>query len=565
MSRIRKIIPGRQTSEQGSVLVVAIMVIVTMLIIAIPFLFRLSAQSRTTEKGYRSEAAFHLAEAGVEKTLWRINEPYSLPGATDPEAIQWTTDGTNQIGIINDLRTSDSRVVGDIRIVQGPPSATEPSMMTLQSTGSVPFIAAATVNRTVRVNLEKYYKSIFDLGFFVDDYFYIHNAFSLDSYDSAKGAYDAALGDGTRNSGGSTIFGTNSYTHASRPRNPGDASWLIDAGGQSSQIYGTIAAGGNAAADNDPLTPDTSVLKDVINVPKESVFADNTVPSRVTMNQKYDLNSVDVFDLPPKEYMGQQQNVASWFQGYTSTQPDAASYYQYRMDRVPYISEIDGSYFHASGYSVPAGGSTTLRPQDSGVYTSLLVGTESQGANLNIEGGNVTLYITEVADHASAVGRFLMGPGSNINIAPDASLTLILGNASFVVGKSYTINQTSGTPADCLILGTDQFVLPASVDPDRLPKKLSQLDDIPGLMYFEHGAGSDNGEIYGAIYVPRAHITTGQGQNHLSIYGACLAASMDFKVQVDFHYDEALGAFNIKTGGFPYWRVQSWQELLGAN
>ena len=28
------------------------------------------------------------------------------------------------------------------------------------------------------------------------------------------------------------------------------------------------------------------------------------------MNQHYDLNSVDVFDLPPKDYMGQQQNVA---------------------------------------------------------------------------------------------------------------------------------------------------------------------------------------------------------------------------------------------------------------
>ena len=84
-------------------------------------------------------------------------------------------------------------------------------------------------------------------------------------------------------------------------------------------------------------------------------------------------------------------------------------------------------------------------------------------------------------------------------------------------------------------------------------------------MYFEHAAGSDNGEIYAAIYVPRAHISTGQGQNHMSVYGSMTSASMDFKVQVDFHYDEALGDLNIINGGFKYWRVTSWQELLGQN
>jgi hypothetical protein len=84
-------------------------------------------------------------------------------------------------------------------------------------------------------------------------------------------------------------------------------------------------------------------------------------------------------------------------------------------------------------------------------------------------------------------------------------------------------------------------------------------------MYFEHGAGGDNGEIYAAIYVPRAHVATGLGQNHMSIFGSFLAASMDFKVQVEFHYDEALGALNILDGGWQYWRIMTWQELLGQN
>ncbi len=564
MNTQRKTAPGKSPHERGSVLVVAIIVIVAMLIISIPFLFRLSAQSRTTEKGYRSEAAFHLAEAGVEKTLWRINEPFTDPGNTDTEAIQWTTDGTNQLGTINDLKTPDNKVIGDIAIIQGPPSGTEPALMTLTSTGRVPFIADATVNRTVRVNLERFYESVFNLGFFVDDFFYIHNAFSLDSYNSGDGAYGATLADGTLNAEGSTIFGTNGYAGMTRANDPGEASWLIDAGGGSSEIYGTIAAGGDAAVDGDPTTPNAASLEDVVNVPSDDIFADDTQPGRSIMNQHYDLNSVDVFDLPPKDYMGQQQNVASWFTDYNSGDPQAADYYADRLLRAPYQAEVD-STFIKNDLTVAEGGTRTLTPTDSGVYSSVSLGTEKSGANLNIEGGNVTIYVTEFADVPDDVGSFLMGPNSNITVEDGASLTLILGDTSFVAGQGYTINQTSGTPADCIILGTDQFALPTTQDPDALPKKMDQLGEIPGLMYFEHAAGSDNGEIYAAIYVPRAHISTGQGQNHMSVFGSMTSASMDFKVQVDFHYDEALGALNIINGGFKYWRVTSWQELLGQN
>ena len=79
-------------------------------------------------------------------------------------------------------------------------------------------------------------------------------------------------------------------------------------------------------------------------------------------------------------------------------------------------------------------------------------------------------------------------------------------------------------------------------------------------MYFEH-AQSD-GNIYSAMYVPGAHITTGQGQNHMNFYGALISRSMDFKVQVDFHYDKALADLETHQGGFENWKIISWQEVV---
>jgi hypothetical protein len=86
---------------------------------------------------------------------------------------------------------------------------------------------------------------------------------------------------------------------------------------------------------------------------------------------------------------------------------------------------------------------------------------------------------------------------------------------------------------------------------------------IPGLVYFEH-AQSD-GNIFSAMYAPGAHITTGQGQNHMNFYGALLTRSMDFKVQVDFHYDKALADLKIFKGGYEYWKIINWADVIGGN
>ena len=37
---------------------------------------------------------------------------------------------------------------------------------------------------------------------------------------------------------------------------------------------------------------------------------------------------------------------------------------------------------------------------------------------------------------------------------------------------------------------------------------------------------------------------------------------MDFKNQVNFHYDKALADLKLITGGFENWKIISWQEVV---
>jgi hypothetical protein len=559
-----KIIRKRK-HERGTILTVAIIVVVAMLIMTIPFLVRLSGQWRTTEKSYRSQAAFQLAEAGIDKMMWYLDPTTNVP-ASDTEAMQYSTDGTNDIYNISGIKTSDNRVIGNTQMVLTPPYGTDPQRRNLDSTGMVTFIAGNTVNRKVRVTLQKAPGSVFEVGFFVDKYFYIRNSFLLDAYDSRNGAYG-----GTNSLLTDVYFGSNSYTPDTNPNSPGDATWTIRSGGGSSDIYGTVMAGGDAAEayNNGTATdpPDPSVLDEVISVPSEDIF--KGTEDRLVMKQEYDLPPVDVYNLPPKEILGSIPPVGDWFPGYNATNPELSEgYYAERLNRAPLQTEIGQNAMGQSADRGTFSGSGTLTPANSGVYTSFNIGGVKTPGTLNISGGDVVIYVTSYGDSQTAAS-FYMGNSSSINIAPDSSLTLILGNTSVTVEQGYNINAQGSPPQalNCVILGTNQFAIPPTADLNFLDRgnlKPSDVDAarISGLMYFEH-AQSD-GNIYSAMYVPGAHITTGQGQNHMNFYGACLAGSMDFKVQIDFHYDTALGDFKLIPGGFEYWTIVNWQELVGG-
>ncbi len=489
-SKRPKKISGREPHEKGMILAVATMIVVVMLILAVPFLVKLSAQYRTTEKGQKSVSAFNLAEAGVERALWEINRPWAVD-----DGIAWDESGQGTESIA-DLRAADGVVMGDVSILVTAPTGGTPDTRAIEGTGLIPFLGSATVNRTARVNLEKYFKSIWDFGFFADTDIYIRTNLLLDSYDSRNGPY------GVNNRGEHGHIGTNGFE---------ENAFDIDQG-NSSAVYGNIAAGvGSDAANLDNIInfPDNIDNSDVF-----TSYHDDVPPGeKKILTAPFEMPSVDLDDLPPRPMFNTTYDFDSWF-----TTPQDPS------EPVPSAEVASGM---VKGTYAPGKGTHTLTPAQSGIYTNFNL---SQ-SDVTVQ-GNVALYVTGLD---GATGSFSMGPGSSITIAPNSSLTLILGKTTWYQANNSSINNTTA-PTNLIILGTDQFT---------------------GTMDYKC-----NAQNKAAIYIPRAEFQV--SNSNIDIFGAVVCRRFNFPVNINLHYDEALADLTYVKGGIPYWKVTSWQEKVGG-
>ncbi len=479
--------------EKGIILAVATMIVLVMMIMMVPFLRKLSAQFRTTEKTYKSGSAFNLAEAGIERALWEINQPFAVEGG-----MIWTLtqQGTETL---DDLRAAGGPLAGDVNILVSPPTPSTPSTRTVESTGLVPFLGTRTVNRTVRVNLEQYYKSIWDFGFFADEGFYSGTRVRIDSYKSTLGPYG-----GTNKDGPQGHIGTNGTA---------DNSFQIARGGDlsssSSEIFGNIAAGfGTDTASGN--------LSEAISLPSETILKGGA--ERMVLTAPFDMPSVDLYSLPPRDMFQTTVDFTSWF------------------TQAPAVSDPLQSSYIASGYDKGAftigrtATSVTLTPANNGIYTSF---TLPKQKTVYVQ-GNVALYVTGLD---GATGSFSMNVGSTIEILPNSSLTLILGKTTFTA-QNNTFRNDTGVPANLTILGTDQFTADMAWD--------------------------NNAETIAAIYIPRAAFRPVQGMANIDVYGALVCRYMDLKSNINFHYDQALKDLNDVKGGIPYWKITAWQEKPGG-
>lgn len=514
--------------ERGSILVVGIIVTLVVTMMALPFLVKLSAQSSSSERGYRALSAFNLAEAGADRVLWEMNRPFFISGGGG--AITEDESGNMIFG-------PAAETVGDwTGHFQGTITenmAATPVTRTLTSTGVMPFTGNRTVDRTVQIVLERYYKSIWDFGFFVDQSFYIRQNFLVDSYDSREGPY------GGDNNGTYGYFGTNGTV---------SGSWTIDQG-SSSIIQGAIAAG----TDTDPDS-----LDQTLDIP------DGTQGDfqKMILSNQFEMPSVNLFDLPAKDMFGGQGDTTfeSWFtpeykDSYLAYDEVSSLYNYQQQDLAPASGDLTSGSLKTN-LTLSSGATRTLTSADSGVYTNVSLGNNSV---LNVT-EHVVLYVTGVEGVASE-GTFYMDSG-NIRIADGGSLTIILGKTSFWTENNWNINVDAdgsvGTPADCVILGTDQF-RPADGAVNTTEAKGKTPAD-PGVGYLNL---ENNGLMAAALYAPRAAMVDQQGQANLEVYGAAMTNTMDWKTNINFHYDEGLGDLMTLTGGVPYWKVVSWQERFG--
>ncbi|MGD2295185.1 MAG: hypothetical protein PVF22_05050 [Candidatus Aminicenantes bacterium] len=182
----------KNQKERGAALIIAILIALVMLLMAMPFLTKLSGEFRITEKTYRQLVALNLAEAGVERAIWELN--YGNINS-------WEGDDNLRILTISSFQASGGAEVGDIVIEVTNPGGDNPF---IQSRGRVHHTGLTHVDKTIRVMLEvNGGRSLFDCGIFGDEGVEMAGNAVTDSYDSREGEY----GDGNRGEEGHT--GTN--------------------------------------------------------------------------------------------------------------------------------------------------------------------------------------------------------------------------------------------------------------------------------------------------------------------------------------------------------------------
>jgi len=168
----------KKKQERGVVFIVALIIIFVMMILATPFLFRLSAQYRKTEKSFKSLAALSLAEAGVERAIWEMNHG---------DISAWEGDDSLRTLTISSFQASGGAEVGDIVISVIDLDGSNPI---IESTGQIILMGSQTVAKTARVVLEgDGGSSLLDYGIFGDEGIKVSGNAIIDSYDSRDGFY----------------------------------------------------------------------------------------------------------------------------------------------------------------------------------------------------------------------------------------------------------------------------------------------------------------------------------------------------------------------------------------
>ena len=173
MKKIRRL----KSEEKGAVLVISLLISVALLIVIMPFLFKLSGEYRLTDRTFKSLAALNLAEAGVERAIWELNFG---------DISTWTGDTTARMLTLSSVTTCQGDAVGDIFICISNPNSSSPIV---ESTGKIPYGNAETVDRILSVELAKNLEPIFDKALFAGTGITLSGNSFVDSFDSLDGIY----------------------------------------------------------------------------------------------------------------------------------------------------------------------------------------------------------------------------------------------------------------------------------------------------------------------------------------------------------------------------------------
>jgi hypothetical protein len=178
----------------------------------------------------------------------------------------------------------------------------------------------------------------------------------------------------------------------------------------------------------------------------------------------------------------------------------ASSHRMYALTKQIVLPPVGAPELDDKGAGIKIQGTTlTLGPADTGQYDNIEVKKASNPGILEVNGGDVTLYVT---------GDISLGQDCEIIIKKDASLVLYV-DGDMVMANSGGINNENN-PTSFLLFGTGTE--------QKLTLKAKS-------------------ESFGAVYAPNAVVTIMADSD---VYGAVTALSFEMKSGGNFYYDKAL-------------------------
>lgn len=187
------------------------------------------------------------------------------------------------------------------------------------------------------------------------------------------------------------------------------------------------------------------------------------------------------------------------------------------------LPQITPPALPVTGIDISAKSSTvTITPADSGQYGNITLASSKDAGILEVDGGDVVLYVT---------GNIDLGNSCEIIVKDGSSLTI------YIDGDIVTGNGAS--------IGTEN------------PTK-----DAMTLQLYGTGTGGQNLDIKaknewtGVIYAPNAHVDLYANGD---AYGAIVAESFEFKNGGNYYYDEALREVSIEDEGVSF-VIERWYE-----
>jgi hypothetical protein len=179
----------------------------------------------------------------------------------------------------------------------------------------------------------------------------------------------------------------------------------------------------------------------------------------------------------------------------------ASSHRMYALTKEIVLPPVSAPELEDKGAGIKVQGTTlTLGPADTGQYGNIEVKKASNPGILEVNGGDIILYVT---------GDISLGQECEIVIKKDASLVLYV-DGDMVMANSGGINNENN-PTHFFLFGT-------GTEEQKLTLKAKS-------------------ESFGAVYAPNAIVTIMADSD---VYGAVTAQSFEMKSGGNFYYDKAL-------------------------